>query len=236
MKKYFTVEVKPTISVAALATGNFAANDVLFDWAEFALPNPAKLVGITARVTGKNGVAQTQKDMDLLFAKSRGGIAPPTLGAENDAVDTHGWFPHIIGMIPLEATNTNSADLIMGNITSATIKSSDNSVVLNPEADGKAYVSSVLSTGTLAFGASTMVLDGASSTSSPLLIVATVNQFVSGIGAGDILRDEDNLLLGTVSHVTSSHIVLKENCANVSTDTKKVYNTTPITLLLAFEI
>jgi hypothetical protein len=67
------------------------------------------------------------------------------------------------------------------------------------------------------------------------MIVKTLDALIS-LGPGDILRDEDNQLLGTVKTVDSAtQITLEANCANVSAVDKLVYNTTPITLLLSFE-
>ena len=47
MGKYFTVEVKPTVSVAGLAAGNIDDTEILFDWAGFDVPKGAsRLIGI----------------------------------------------------------------------------------------------------------------------------------------------------------------------------------------------
>ena len=74
------------------------------------------------------------------------------------------------------------------------------------------------------------------STSSPILTVADLSPVLSGIGPGDVLRDEDGLLFGTVKSVDSAtQITMENNLVAASTNDKVVYNTSPITLVLSFE-
>ena len=73
------------------------------------------------------------------------------------------------------------------------------------------------------------------STSSPVLTVDTIDANLY-FAPGDVLYDEDNLLLGTVKSVDSAtQITMEDNLANASSDDKKVYNGSPITLVLSFE-
>ena len=82
-----------------------------------------------------------------------------------------------------------------------------------------------------------MAVSTETATTTPVVIVKTLSALQSGIGPGDILRDEDNQLLGTVKSVDSAtQITLEDDCASVSAVDKLVYNTTPITLLLSFEV
>ena len=257
MGKYFSVTVKPTIDVAALAAGNIADAEILFDWKAFDVPKGAsKLIGITALYTGKNGVDYTVTDFELFFAKTVKGVAPGTLGDDGAAVDTFGWFPNIIGKTYMDgASGSNDGDLVMGNVVSAVSpgagaladanpnnKVSANGVVLQGEPESGTnvgydalYVAAVAK-GTHNWGVSTMVVSTETATSTPTLVVKTLSPVLSGIGPGDVLRDEDNLLLGTVKSVDSAtQITLEDNCANVSAVDKAVYNTCPITLILSFE-
>ena len=257
MGKFFNVTVKPTIDVAALVAGNIADTEILFDWAAFDVPRGAsKLIGITARYQGKNGAAYTPTDFELFFAKTINNTAPGTMGDDGAIVDTHGWFPNIIGKTFIDASNgSNDANLITGNIivagapgggTSGQSNQNNtpisNGLVLEGEPSSgvnvgydKLYVSAIAK-GTHNWGASTMTVDGTMSTSSPTLTVADLSPVLSGIGQGDILRDEDGLLFGTVKSVDSAtQITLEDNLAATSTNDKVVYNTCPITLILAFE-
>ena len=257
MGKYFTVTVKPTIDVAALAAGNISANKVLADWIGFDIPKgAAKLIGVTALYTGKNGADYTPTDFELYFAKSHLGNAPGTLGDDGADVDTFGWFNNIIGKTYFDATtDANGVELITGNVlhasrpgggssataTPANYSATHTGVVLQGEPDSginvgydKIYVA-MIAQGTHNWGASTVVSDGTQSTSSPIITVKTVSAIIT-CGPGDVLRDEDGLLFGTVKTVDSAtQITLEDNSASATTDEKLVYNTTPITLILQFE-
>ena len=83
--------------------------------------------------------------------------------------------------------------------------------------------------------ATTLDINGTMSTSSPVLTVDTIDANLY-FAPGDVLYDEDNLLLGTVKSVDSAtQITMEDNLANASSDDKKVYNGSPITLVLSFE-
>jgi len=258
MGKYFQVEVKPTIDVAALAAGNITTAEVLFDWASFDVPKGAvKLIGITVLYRGKNGADYTPTDFELFFAKgekhpnSNGVLTPITLGDDGAAVDTPGWFHLLQGKVFVDYSgHGNDADLIYGNILTpgryggrqgAGDASNSGCSILQGEPNSgtnvgydKLYVSSVAQ-GTHNWGASTMQVSTETATSTPIVIVKTLDALTS-LGPGDILRDEDNQALGTVKTVDSAtQVTLEENCASVSAVNKLVYNTTPITLLLSFE-
>ena len=257
MGKYFAVEVKPVIDVAALAAGNITDAEVLFDWAAFDVPKGAcKLIGITARYTGKNGVDYTPTDIELFWAKSIKTEAPGTLGDDGAAVDTFGWFPNIIGKTFMDSSNgSNDGDLVMGNIIAAgapgggTLGQSNannlpmnNQLVLQGEPESgtnvgydKLYVAGIAK-GTHNWGASTMTVNGTMVTTSTTLTVADLSPVLSGVGPGDVLRDEDNNLFGTVKSVDSAtQITMEANLSSASADDKLVYNTTPVTLILSFE-
>ena len=258
MGKYFQVEVKPTIDVAALAAGNISDTEVLFDWAAFDIPKgAARLIGISILYRGKNGADYTPTDFELFWAKgekypnSTGVLTPITLGDDGAAVDTPGWFHLLQGRSYVDASSVaNDEDLLYGNIlgsgltggrTSVGDEDHSGAVVLQGEPDSgtnvgydKLYVAAVAKD-THNWGASTMQVSTETATTTPVMIVKTLDALIS-LGPGDILRDEDNLALGTVKTVDSAtQITLEANCASVSAVDKLVYNTTPITLLLSFE-
>ncbi len=257
MGKYFNVTVKPTIDVAALAAGNITDAEILFDWAGFDVPKGAcRLIGITCLYTGKNGVRYAPTDYELFWAKGNAnGTAPITMGDDGAAVDTFGWFNNIIGKTYVDANESNNdGDLITGAVQTPNANggvgggagvtnrdSSQRGLVLQGVPDSgtnvgydKLYVGAIAKD-THNWGASTVVSDGTQSTSSPTITVKTVSAVIT-CGPGDILRDEDGLLFGTVKTVDSAtSITLENNSANATTDEKLVYNTTPITLLLSFE-
>ena len=257
MRKYLNITVKPPIAVAALAAGNITDAEILFDWHGFDIPKgAARLVGITVLYRGKNGVAYDPTDFELFWAKGEdNGTAPITMGDDAAAVDTHGWFHLIQGKTFVDASlGLNDADLITGQIVSVPNVSSgvkaaasnsgfqnNSDLVLQGAPDSgtnvgydKLYVAAVAKA-THNWGPSTMVVSTETATSTPVVVVKTVSTLIT-VGPGDVLRDEDDLALGTIKTVDSAtQVTLEENCASVSAVNKRVYNTTPITLILSFE-
>ena len=254
MGKYFNITVKPTISVAALAAGNITSAEILSDWQGFDVPKGAsKLIGVTILYDGKNGVDYTPTDFELFWAKSILGTPPPTMGASGAQISAYGWFDNIIGKTFIDASSggSNDANLVVGNVVTtgnvaggASANSGGtggNALVLQGEPDSGTSVGfdtiyvATMSHATHNWGESTMQVSTETTTTSPVIIVKTLNALIS-VGHGDILRDEDDQLLGTVKTVDSAtQITLETNCASVSAVNKLVYVTTPITLILSLE-
>jgi hypothetical protein len=253
MSKYFNIIVKPTISVAALAAGNITANEVLFDWHGFDIPKgAARLIGCTILYSGKNGIQYAATDLEVYWAKGDAdGTAPASFGDDGAVVDTFGWFNNIQGKMAVDASDGASAgDLIVGEVLSVQNVTAEG-VALNAGWTGELVLQGVPNSGTnvgydklyiggiaLAthnWGVSTMVVSTETATSTPVVVVKTLSTLIT-LGPGDVLRDEDDLALGTVKTVDSStQVTLEANCASVSAVDKVVYNTTPITFVLSFE-
>ena len=110
--KYYTTTVKPNFDI--LGNVEVAVGDVLFDWTPFEIPKgTANLMGISAIVAGTNGadVAGT-RDIELYFAKSVNGSAPPTLGDTGSAVTgiiAQQSRPHIIDKAFLDGSGVRSS-------------------------------------------------------------------------------------------------------------------------------
>ena len=85
--KYHLATIKPNID----KVGNvaFTADDVLFDWTAFEVPRGTCAVkSINIIIAGTNAVASSGGlDMDLFFATTVNGVAPPTLGDTNTAMN-----------------------------------------------------------------------------------------------------------------------------------------------------
>ena len=254
MGKYFNVTVKPTISVATLNAGNIVNGNVLFDWHGFDIPKgAAKLIGATVLYAGKNGADYTPTDFELFWAKGNPDkTGPISMGDDGAAVDTFGWFNNIVGKTYFDAsTGANDGDMIVGNILTAmsitggsTIQNTvtqNNSIVLQGEPESgtnvgfdKVYVGA-LAKATHNWGPLTMTVNGTMVTTSPTLTVADLDA-LKAVGPGDVLRDEDDNLFGTVKKVDSAtQITLENNLVSASANDKLVFNTTPITLVLSFE-
>ena len=106
--KYFlTPKIKPNID--KLGNVAFTADDVLFDWTSFEIPKgTCSLKTVTVTVPGTNAVAANAGlDMDIYFAKSIDGVAPPTLGATNAAmnvISATAAKPYIIAYHPFDGS------------------------------------------------------------------------------------------------------------------------------------
>tara|TARA_R110001606_G_scaffold381674_2_gene542986 strand:+ start:329 stop:1093 length:765 start_codon:yes stop_codon:yes gene_type:complete len=253
MSKYFNVIVKPTISVAALNAGNITANEVLFDWHGFDIPKgAARLAGCTILYNGKNGAKYTATDFEVYWAKGDpDGTGPASLGDDGAAVDTFGWWNNIQGKMTVDASDGASAgNIIVGEVLSTqnptaesvSLNNGFNSdLVLQGEPNSGTNVGfdklfiGAIALATHNWGPSTLTVDGTMVTTSPTLTVADVDA-LKAVGPGDILKDEDDNLLGTVKTVDSAtQITMKSNLASASANDKLVFNTTPITFILSFE-
>ena len=83
---YHLARVRPNIDI----TGNVAyeAHDLLFDWHRFEIPRGACTIkSFNMVVPGTNGACVTGIDMDLYFATTVNGAAPPSLGTVNAVVN-----------------------------------------------------------------------------------------------------------------------------------------------------
>ena len=123
--KFSIVTVKPNL--AALTTA-FTATDLLFDWTPIEIPRGGcSIETIQMHYAGTNGVAQTPRDIELIFAKSVNGVAPPTLGTSNNKLSDGDTLtkalaqaarPHIIGYkhLDVSAMVDTGVDLVAYNL------------------------------------------------------------------------------------------------------------------------
>ena len=258
MSKFFQAIVRPEITVTALNAGNITAGQILFDFAQFDIPNgSARFLGGHCLYRGKNGADYTPVDFEVYFAKSdKNGTAPFLSADRRGSVDSTltqcGAADLIQSRTYVDASvASNGTSLIYGNTIlieasgGASTSSTMQDLVVTPifqgvpnTGSGTGYTSlymAGISKGNHNWGPSTMTVDGTMSTDSPILTVADLDATIA-LAPGDILRDEDDNLLGTVKRVDSAtQITLEDNLANASADDKLVFNTTPLTFVLGFE-
>jgi len=128
--RYIIREVKPEIAPAIAHLNAFTANDLLFDWTSFTLPQGGnRLVGITAIVRSTDGADQTCA-MDLFFARQAldmgdivDGTAPVSMGtqhADPTINPANPYWDQIIGHAKLTADNFSTAGAIESGITVGT--------------------------------------------------------------------------------------------------------------------
>lgn len=234
MAKHFDVTVKPTIKASKQHAGAFAAGDVLFDWTAFNIPKgAARLLNAVALVRGTNGADQTNRDIELFFAKSINGVAPTTLGDINAPVDTPGWFNNLIGMQFMdESANSigSSDDLVYMSMLQMGNRGGGPDLVLAGEPGGAArqgydtiYVAGIAqgalnfstavettaaedvsALSTAIIGGTSALDDGSGSTA------ACLNKFA----VGDILHAEDDVILGEIASLTANTITFRHDGVN----------------------
>jgi hypothetical protein len=235
--KYFNSSViSPTVAASKLNTA-FAEGDIVFDWVGFEVPRGAcKLLGATVIIRPKNDAGQTvaANGLDLLFAKGPVPDATPTsLGTVNAEVtnfastDIVGGMPFVaddkFGTRTLYATNVSPCELVLEP---------------NPASGSNIGVDKFYLAG-LAAGAidltSGCTVDGTPGTGQANLDVADVDADL-GFAVGDIVHDEDDRLMGTVSAIPgTADITMAANLANAGVNDKKIYNINPIRIILHFE-
>ena len=121
-------KVRPTIDV--LPNTAWDAGDVLFDWYAFEIPKGGcALKTINVIVPGTDGACVTGLDIELFFATSVNGVAPPSLGDKNDAITkiaATACKNHIIGHKYLDASlMENSDEFVSYNIWTNTTGNAD---------------------------------------------------------------------------------------------------------------
>ena len=243
MGKFHTITVKPTIT-ASLQTGAFGDGDLMFDWTSFDIPKGAnKLVNVTALMRGTNGAAQSFA-LNLYFAKTlnSGATAPGSLGTLNATANGTGYHNHLIGTCQVEEADINVGLDIMAiaNANGGTTTTGP-SITLQGEPESgtnvgydKLYVAGITPDGDPSF-ASTVQVSTETATSTAAVVVKTTSALIN-FDKGDVIHDEDDLVIGTIKTVDSATaITLAANCASVSAVNKDLYNINPITLILSFE-
>ena len=233
--RHFTKAI-PTIVASIQAGAAFADEDILFDWHKVDGFKGSEINGITAIMRGTNGADQTMGDFELLFATSgirvdTNGIsvdvAPPSLGTVNAGVSTYQWKNNLTGHFLFDVDVTgrifNDADLDVLNIATTS--------GLNIPVGQDLYIAAITK-GALDFR-STVQVSTETATSTTAVVVKTTGALVN-FAPGDVLHDEDNLVIGTVKSVTDDeNIVLAENCAAVSAVNKDLYNIHPVQFILS---
>ena len=111
MGKFFTVDVLPDCIAGDISDNpggtDIGAGDIIFGWTAVDVPKGSCMLrSITATVNGEDGaITDSAIDLELLFAKSINGIAPPSIGTIGAAPTCNGstnWARHLVGACRLE--------------------------------------------------------------------------------------------------------------------------------------
>ena len=234
--KHFT-KVIPTVAASIQAGAAFANEDILFDWHKVDGFKGSEINGITAIIRGTNGADQTIVDFELLFAT--GGIrvdtrgisvdtAPPSLGTVNAGVSLYQWKNNLTGRVLFDVDANalfNDGDIDVLNLVTLS--------QLNLPVGQDLYVAAITK-GAFDFR-STVQVSTETATNTTAVVVKTTGALVN-FAPGDVLHDEDDLVIGTVKSVTDDeNLVLAENCASVSAVNKDLYNIHPVQLIISSE-
>ena len=234
--KHFT-KVIPTIAASIQAGAAFANEDILFDWHKVDGFKGSEINGITAIIRGTNGADQTIVDFELLFAT--GGIrvdtrgisvdtAPPSLGTVNAGVSLYQWKNNLTGRVLFDVDANalfNDGDIDVLNLVTIS--------QLNLPVGQDLYVAAITK-GAFDFR-STVQVGTETATNTAAVVVKTTGALVN-FSPGDVLHDENDLVIGTVKSVTNdTNLVLAKNCASVSAVNKDLYNIHPVQLIISSE-
>ena len=263
--KYFTTEIKPIITpVTAGLTTAFSDNDVLFDWTPFQIPRGGgRLIGahVEIRPKGDTGATPNKFPLELLFARHNTNAinidlkydGPGGIGAINTApanlANIERVVDHYVGQVPFIAADfAESIDPIAIASTSDT-----NGIVLQnhqnyynrgnigegTSGDSRFYVAGIAG-GAFAFTSTCLIdngdLDGPTMTVKdvdPRLFITPGDTVAVATTANTAITKA----MGVVASLTDTTIVLTEAFTTADVVNEDiVYNTSPIRILLTFEV
>ena len=257
--KFSTVTVKPNL--AALTTA-FTATDLLFDWTPIEVPRGGcSLETVQMHYAGTDGVAQTPQDIELLFAKSVNGVAPPSLGTSNNKLSDGDTLtkkiaqaarPHIIAykLLDVSAMVDAGVNLVAYNVLGS--YSGKPNVKMNITLEGSqtdylstqgpgyqtVWMAGIAHEGGENFGTG-VILDGAQAAA-----IGTQTQLtVTGAGVdpdivfavGDEVIASDGALIGNVVSLDSTTTFTVDQVQAALEDADELCNRQPITFIFGVE-
>ena len=237
--RHFT-RVAP-IMPASAQTATYVDADILFDWHKIEGLKGSAITGIQAIIRGTNGADQaaaTLVGMDLIFATSHiptpsdgvnvGIDVPPvTLGTTSAAVDTPGWFNNVIGYVPIVAADMSDVDLVYLNIASK----SGLSIPIGSDL----YVAAI-SKGAFDFRNTILVNEADFAVNSQKTITLDTKDATLLFAPGDVLQIDDDNIVGTIKTVDSAtQVTLTTNNQSAVSENDKLFNMSPIRLVLTSE-
>ena len=252
--KFSIVTVKPNLSKHTTA---FSATDLLFDWTPIEIPRGGcSIETIQMHYAGTNGAAQTPKDIELIFAKSVNGVAPPTLGTSNGAITSTAVAvsakPHIIGYKHLDVSTMvdTGVDLVAYNLLGSFSAKPNPKMNIMLEGETTSYASTkgpgyqtvwmagLAIEGGEDFGAG-VVLDGdqAAAVGTQTQLTVTAGGVDPGLvfAVGDEVIAQDGALVGTVVSIESNTAFTVDQVQAALADEDELCNRQPITFIFGLE-
>ena len=229
-------KVTPTMTASIQAAGTYADTTILFDWHKVEGFRGGSVDSIKVILRGTNGVAQTVRALDLLFATSEietsaDGVnvsvsqTPPSLGTQRAAVNAFGWQNNLVGLVNVATGDYNDADLIVLNTATKDLSG------IEIPATKDLYVAALCKGGTLDFRG-TVTCTGVQPITQSTLTVGTTSALIN-FAPGDVLHDENDRLMGTVKTVTNANtMTMTKNLENATVNATDLYALSPIQLIL----
>jgi len=258
--KFHLAKVKPTIDI--LGNVAYDAGDVLFDWYKFEIPKGGcALKTLNVIHPGTNGAAVAGLDIELIFATTVNGIAPPSLGDPDDAITlikATAVRNHIIGHKYLDGSGMeNSDELGSYNIWTNTTGNADaaagtESVNIILEGDPtyagttsgyQTIWMAAIAIGTDDFGTAVALNQAGHQAVSTV----PVDLIVTGTDADDVFAVGDELisfvaadgsapkLIGTVTSIPDADSIIVDAVAEAFNHTTEICFRRPLTFNLGFE-
>ena len=247
--KYHLATIKPNID--KMGNVAFTADDVLFDWTSFEIPRgTCAIKSIQIIMAGTNSVvANGGLDFDLYVAKSINGVAPPTLGDTNTAmnvISATAARPYIIAFQGIDGSVLeDSGDGLVGyNILGGgvTAEKFDRFVIegdptyTSTEGYQTIWVAGVAQ-GAYDFGTGCDVA-GAHSADDLTIVIDNVDaDDVFAVGDTIIAFDADGSGETTIGDVTAvaADLITVDAAPNIIADDDEICNLNPIVIKLGLE-
>ena len=247
---FFTTTTEPVITTGATA---FGADDAMFDWTPIKVPKGScALASISGYIMGKNGDDQaTSGIIDLFFAKSIDGVAPPTIGTINSAItkaNAVAFRRHLIGYMSLDMDErTDSTDPLasynaFGLAFNSTVNNSYNPIIMQAEAlSGDTGFQTIYVAGAAqaAFDFGTGVLCAGENAADNLAIVIDNGSGAASIAldtfaVGDEVVLADDTRIGTITALTN--VLMTVNAApGTLADNAEIVPKFPLRLTFGWE-
>jgi|TARA_R110001583_G_scaffold6612_8_gene33494 hypothetical protein len=252
-----------SVNVPIVEKGNgeaaYADADLLFDWVSFQIPRgAAKLTTISLVMLGTNGADGNNHDIELFFAKSINGEAPPSLGTVNGATTQARATKarrHMIGFKLIDTSSMkDDEDLLAYNVLSTSKDASEmNGIILQGdsvpyrnttdnnstvfEAGTQTIFLAGIAKGALDFGTAVALNQGggqAATTAQTQLTTSGTdprNVFMKG----DVVQAQDGAQIGTVVSADSATTLTVDGVAAALANSDTINFKNPIEFIFGFE-
>jgi len=259
-KYYLTEEIKPNVDTQ----GNIAhtSRDVVFDWTSFEIPKgTANMNSFCIKVQGTNGTAQSA-NLELFFAKSVDGVAPPSIGVANAAknpIKAVAVRPYIIGYQGVVASaDEDASNTLTGYNVLQNGKGQDNvnrnhtPLILEGHPDGfpgdanyskttpgfqTIWVAATCATSTPDFGTSCLVAGAHSADDLTIVVDGKDTDDLFAVGDEVVAFKSDGTVPKPIGKVTAvaADLLTVDACPQDIPDNHEICHRHPVTLRFGFE-